>query len=59
AGADLAQVLEAGDAALAESDFAAAMTHFQQAMGIDPASVGALAGVVRCLVGTGDLEGAA
>jgi putative thioredoxin len=59
AGADLAQVLEAGDAALAESDFAAAMTHFQQAMGIDPASVGSLAGVVRCLVGTGDLEGAA
>ena len=59
AGADLAQVLEAGDAALAESDFAAAMTHFQQAMGIDPASVGALAGVVRCLIGTGDLEGAA
>ena len=59
AGADLAQVLEAGDAALAESDFAAAMTHFQQAMGIDPASVGALAGVVRCLIGSGDLEGAA
>ena len=59
AGADLAQVLEAGDAALAESDFAAAMTHFQQAMGIDPASVGSLAGVVRCLIGTGDLEGAA
>ena len=59
AGADLAQVLEDGDAALAESNFAAAMTHFQQAMGIDPASVGALAGVVRCLIGTGDLEGAA
>jgi putative thioredoxin len=35
------------------------MTHFQQAMGLDPASVGALAGVVRCLVGTGDLDGAA
>jgi putative thioredoxin len=59
AGADVAQVLEAGEAALAGSDFDTAMTHFQQAMGLDPASVGALAGVVRCLVGTGDLDGAA
>ena len=59
AGADVAQVLEAGEAALAGSDFDTAMTHFQQAMGLDPASVGALAGVVRCLVGTGDLNGAA
>lgn len=58
AGADVAQVLEAGEAALAGSDFDTAMTHFQQAMGLDPASVGALAGVVRCLVGTGDLDGA-
>jgi len=59
AGADVAQVLEAGESALAGSDFDTAMTHFQQAMGLDPASVGALAGVVRCLVGTGDLDGAA
>jgi putative thioredoxin len=59
AGADVAQVLEAGEAALAGSDFDTAMTHFQQAMGLDPASIGALAGVVRCLVGTGDLDGAA
>ena len=59
AGADVAQVLEAGEAALAGSDFDTAMTHFQQAMGLDPASVGALAGVVRCLVGTGDVDGAA
>ena len=58
AGADVAQVLEAGEAALAGSDFDTAMTHFQQAMGLDPASAGALAGVVRCLVGTGDLDGA-
>lgn len=59
AGADVAQVLEVGEAALAGSDFDTAMTHFQQAMGLDPASIGALAGVVRCLVGTGDLDGAA
>ena len=59
AGADVAQLLEAGEAALAGSDFDTAMTHFQQAMGLDPASIGALAGVVRCLVGTGDLDGAA
>ena len=59
AGADVAQVLEAGETALAGSDFDTAMTHFQQAMGLDPASIGALAGVVRCLVGTGDLDGAA
>ena len=58
-GAYVAQVLEAGEVALAGSDFDTAMTHFQQAMGLDPASVGALAGVVRCLVGTGDLDGAA
>lgn len=59
AGADAASVIEAGNAAIAESDFDTAMAHFQQAMGLDPESVAALAGVVRCLVGTGDLEGAA
>ena len=59
AGADVAMVLEAGNAALAESDYGTAMAHFQQAMGLDPASAGALAGVVRCLIGAGDLEGAA
>ena len=59
AGADLAMVLEAGNAALSEADYGTAMAHFQQAMGLDSASAAALAGVVRCLTGTGDLEGAA
>ena len=59
AGADVAMVLEAGNAALSEADYGTAMAHFQQAMGLDPASAAALAGVVRCLTGTGDLEGAA
>ena len=59
AGADIAMILEAGNAALSEADYGTAMAHFQQAMGLDPTSAAALAGVVRCLTGTGDLEGAA
>ena len=58
AGADVAEMLSAGEAALATQDFDAAMDHFQQVMGVEPDSVAALAGVVRCLTGMGDVAGA-
>ena len=58
AGADVAEMLSAGEAALATQDFDAAMGHFQQVMGVEPDSVAALAGVVRCLTGMGDVAGA-
>jgi putative thioredoxin len=58
AGADVAEMLSAGETALATQDFDAAMGHFQQVMGVEPESVAALAGVVRCLTGMGDVAGA-
>ena len=58
AGADVAEMLTAGETALATRDFDAAMGHFQQVMGLEPESVVALAGVVRCLTGMGDVAGA-
>lgn len=58
AGADVAEMLSAGETALATQDFDAAMGHFQQVMGVEPESVAALAGVVRCLAGMGDVAGA-
>ena len=58
AGADVAEMLGAGETALATQDFDAAMGHFQQVMGVEPESVSALAGVVRCLAGMGDVAGA-
>ena len=58
AGADVAEMLSAGERALATQDFDAAMGLFQQVMGVEPDSVAALAGVVRCLTGMGDLAGA-
>ena len=57
-GADVAEMLSAGETALATQDFDAAMGHFQQVMGVEPDSVAALAGVVRCLTGMGDVVGA-
>ena len=58
AGADVAEMLSAGETALATQNFDAAMGHFQQVMGVEPESVAALAGVVRCLAGMGDVAGA-
>ena len=58
AGADVAEMLSAGETALATQNFDAAMGHFQQVMGVEPDSVAALAGVVRCLTGMGDVAGA-
>lgn len=57
-GPDIAAILEVAEAALSSADYDAAMLQFQQVMSTEPESVAALAGVVRCLVGTGDVAGA-
>ena len=58
AGADVASMLEAAEAALALGDHGTAMIQFQEAMSAAPESVAALAGVVRCLSASGDYAGA-
>ena len=58
AGADIATMLEAGNAAVETQDFASAMQIFQQVMEADPESAEALAGLVRCLTGMKDHQAA-
>ena len=58
AGADVASMLEAAEVALASGDHGTAMMQFQEVMSAAPESVAALAGVVRCLSGSGDNAGA-
>ena len=58
AGADIASILEAAEAALASGDHGTAMMQFQEVMSAAPESVAALAGVVRCLSASGDNAGA-
>ena len=58
AGADVASMLEAAEAALASGDHGTAMMQFQEVMSAAPESVAALAGVVRCLSASGDNAGA-
>ena len=58
AGADIASMLDAGDAAVETQDFANAMQIFQQVMEVDPDSAEALAGLVRCLTGMKDHQAA-
>ena len=58
AGADIASMVDAGNAALETQDFASAMQIFQQVMEADPDSVEALAGLVRCLTGMKDDQAA-
>ena len=58
AGADVAAMLEAAEAALASGDHGTAMMQFQEVMSAAPESVAALAGVVRCLSASGDNAGA-
>jgi putative thioredoxin len=53
-GADAASMIEAGNEAVDQQDFATAMSHFQQAMEADPESAEALGGIIRCLTGMGD-----
>ena len=58
AGADVASMREAAEAALASGDHGSAMMQFQEVMSAAPESVAALAGVVRCLSASGDNAGA-
>ena len=58
AGADIASMLEAGNAAIETQDFANAMQIFQQVIEADPESAEALAGLVRCLTGMKDHQAA-
>ena len=58
AGADIASMLDAGNAAAETQDFASAMQIFQQVMEADPDSAEALAGLVRCLTGMKDHQAA-
>lgn len=58
AGADIASMLEAAEAALALGDHGTALMQFQEVMSAAPESVAALAGVVRCLSASGDNAGA-
>lgn len=58
AGADIASMIEAGNAAVETQDFASAMQMFQQVMEADPESAEALAGLVRCLTGMKDHQAA-
>ena len=58
AGADIATMIEAGNAAVEAQDFAGAMKIFRQAMEAEPESVEALAGLVRCLTGMKDHQAA-
>jgi putative thioredoxin len=58
AGADIATMLEVGNAALEQQDFASAMQTFQKVMEADPESADALAGLVRCLTGMKDHQAA-
>ena len=58
AGADIAKMLDAGNAAFETQDFASAMQIFQQVMEADPDSAEALAGLVRCLNGMKDHQAA-
>ena len=57
-GADITTMIEAGNAAVEIQDFTGAMKIFQQVMEAEPESAEALAGLVRCLIGTKDHQAA-
>jgi putative thioredoxin len=55
---DLAAVIEAANGLVDAQDFEGAMAKFHEIMAADPESPEGLAGMIRCLVGMRDLEGA-
>ena len=55
---DISPLLASGEEALAQNDAPAAMEAFQQAMALVPESLEALAGLVKAMVASGDLENA-
>jgi putative thioredoxin len=56
AGADMAEIVAAADAAFAEGDVAGAAQVYAQVLAAEPENLTALAGLARCAVATGDLE---
>ena len=57
-GPDLAELVEAANRLIDLQDFKGALTQYQQIMAVDPASAEGLAGMIRCMVGMKDLDGA-
>ena len=55
---DISAFIEAGKAALSEQQPEEALAQFQQALSLQPESLEALAGLVRALIGMGELESA-
>ena len=55
-GGEEKDLLAAADVALAASDYAGAADAYAQVLAEDSANVGALAGLARCYVGTGNIE---
>ena len=57
-GPDIGAMVETANGLLDEQDYKGAMATFHEIMAIDPESPEGLAGLIRCLVGTKDLDGA-
>ena len=57
-GPDIAELVEAANRLLDLQDFKGALTQYQQIMAVDPGSPEGLAGMIRCMVGMKDLNGA-
>ena len=56
---DISELLAAGQQALSDQDYEVALSAYQEALSNLPDSIDALAGLAKCLVGTGELEQAA
>ncbi len=57
-GPDIAAIVEAANRLLDLQDYEGALSQFHEIMAADPESPDGLAGMVRCLVGMNDLDGA-
>ena len=57
-GPDIAKIVEAANGLIDLQDYAGALAHCHEIMAADPESPDGLAGMVRCLVGMNDLNGA-
>ena len=57
-GPDIAAIVEAANRLIDLQDYAGALEQFHEIMAADPESPDGLAGMVRCLVGMNDLDGA-
>jgi putative thioredoxin len=57
-GPDIAAIAEAASHLLDQQDYEGALAQFHEIMAVDPESPDGLAGMVRCLVGMNDLDGA-